>query len=126
MIWLGSVVLFGIGVLGCGVIRMSLMSAAIYFVGNVTGSWVQTARIIAIPSSIRRPRSWNGTPSAANSPSSQPTPAPRISRPSEKFCSVASSLASGSGWRSGNTSTEVPSRMRLVTAATQVSVSTGS
>ena len=97
-----------------------------YLLRNVTGSWVHTARIIAMPSSVRRPRSWNGEPKAANSASSQPTPAPRISRPSEKFCSVANSLASGSGWRIGNTRTLVPSRTRLVTAAAQVKLSTGS
>ena len=62
---------------------------------------------------MRRPRSRNGTPSAANSASSQPTPAPRINRPPDRFCNVASSLASGSGWRIGNTSTLVPSPNRL-------------
>ena len=79
-----------------------------------------------MPSSMRRPRSRNGTPSASNSASSQPTPAPRINRPPDRFCNVASSLASGSGWRIGNTSTLVPSPTRLVQAAAQVSVSTGS
>ena len=111
---------------GSGRMRMSVISASMYFVGKVTGSCVQTARIMAMPSSIRRPRSLNGTPSALNSASIQPTPAPRIRRPSESSCSVASSLASGIGWRIGSTSTVVPSRTRLVQAAAQVRESTGS
>ena len=49
--------------------------------GKLTGSSLHTAFIMAMPSSIRRPRSRNGTPSALNSASIQPTPAPRISRP---------------------------------------------
>jgi hypothetical protein len=103
-----------------------LITDGMYFASKVTGSWLQTARIIAMPSSMRRPRSWNGTPRAANSASSQPTPTPRISLPPERLCSVASSFASGSGCRIGNTITLVPSRTRSVTAATQVRVSTGS
>ena len=94
--------------------------------GKLTGSSLHTAFIMAMPSSIRRPRSRNGTPSALNSASIQPTPAPRISRPRDRFCNVASSLASGSGWRIGSTSTLVPSFTRCVQAAAQVSVSTGS
>ena len=96
-----------------------------YLLSNVTGSCDHTAFIIAMPSSMRRPRSLNGTPSAANSGSSQPTPTPMMSRPPERLCSVDNSLASGSGWRIGSTSTLVPSRTRSVTAATQVRVSTG-
>ena len=106
--------------------RMSSITAGIWRAGKLTGSSLHTARIIAMPSSIRRPRSRNGAPSAANSASIQPTPAPRISRPSERFCNVANSLASGSGWRIGNTSTLVPSPILLVKAAAQVRVRTGS
>ena len=110
----------GIGSTGCGSIVISRDLGRDVFGAEGDGSWLHTARIIAIPSSMRRPRSWNGTPRAANSASSQPTPTPRISRPSEKLCKVDNSLASGSGWRIGSTSTLVPSRTRLVTAATQV------
>ena len=105
---------------------MSSTTAGILREGKLTGSSLHTARIIAMPSSMRRPRSWNGTPSAANSASIQPTPAPRISRPSDRLCNVASSFASGSGWRIGRTSTLVPSPTRRVAAAAQVSVRTGS
>ncbi len=84
-----------------------------YRLWKLTGSSDQNARIIAIPSSSRRPRSSNGTPSAANSSFNQPDPAPRINRPSEKFCSVASSLANRNGCRIGSTSTVVPSRTKL-------------
>ena len=47
--------------------RHVLTSEAMYLPSNDTGSCDHTARIIAMPSSIRRPRSLNGTPSAANS-----------------------------------------------------------
>ena len=104
----------GIGFSGFGSIRIWSITAGIHFASKLTGSSVHTARIIAMPSSVRLPRSLNGTPSAANSASSQPTPAPRISRPSDRFCNVASSLASGSGCRIGSTSTLVPSPTRLV------------
>src|SRR5438552_3775857 len=108
----------GIGLTGCGSIVMSLTTAGMCFASKETGSCDHTARIIAMPSSMRRPRSLNGTPSAANSGSSQPTPTPRISRPPDKLCNVDNSLASGSGWRIGRTITLVPSRTRSVTAAT--------
>ena len=116
----------GIGFSGLGSMRMSSITAGIVFAAKLTGSSLHTARIIAMPSSMRRPRSRNGTPRAANSASSQPTPAPRMSRPPDKFCSVANSLASGSGCRIGNTRTLVPSPTRLVQAAAQVKLSTGS
>ena len=116
----------GIGLTGCGSMRMSSITAGIWRAGKLTGSSLHTARIIAMPSSIRRPRSRNGTPSAANSAAIQPTPAPRISRPSDRFCNVANSLASGNGWRIGNTRTLVPSPTLLVKAAAQVRVRTGS
>src|SRR5438445_244983 len=116
----------GIGLTGCGSIVMSLTTAGMYFASKLTGSCDHTARIIAMPSSMRRPRSLNGTPSAANSGSSQPTPTPRISRPPDKFCSVANSLASGSGSRIGRAMTLVPGRTRPVTEGNQVRARIGS
>ena len=104
----------GIGAHGFGCMRIVSIFAGIQRVGNVTGSSLHTAFIMAMPSSMRRPRSRNGTPRASNSASIQPTPAPRISRPCDRFCSVASSFASGSGWRIGSTSTLVPSFTRCV------------
>src|SRR5215472_9366052 len=47
----------GIGRTGRGLIVISVISAGMYLLRNVTGSCVHTARIIAIPSSMRRPRS---------------------------------------------------------------------
>src|SRR5439155_1194495 len=44
-------------------------------------SWLQRARMAATYSSVRGPRSSNGTPRAANSSASQPTPIPRRTRP---------------------------------------------
>ena len=113
----------GIGAHGFGCMRIVSIFAAIQRVGKVTGSSFHTAFIIAMPSSMRRPRSRNGTPRASNSASIQPTPAPRINRPCDRFCSVASSLASGSGWRIGSTSTLVPSLTRCVHAAAPRSAS---
>ena len=54
--------------------------------------------------SVRRgPRSLCGTPqtsySLANSP---PTPTPKMNRPSLRWSSVATCLATGTGWRSGS------------------------
>src|SRR5271169_4122692 len=104
----------GMGATGCGCERIASIFAGIHLASNETGSCDHTARIMAMPSSMRRPRSLNGTPSASNSASSQPTPAPRINRPPDRFCRVANSLASGSGWRIGRTRTLVPSPTRLV------------
>ena len=44
-------------------------------------------------SSVRAPRSSNGTPTAANSSASHPTPTPAIARPPERTSRVASCLA---------------------------------
>src|SRR5207244_3240240 len=78
----------------------------------------------AMPSSIRRPRSRNGTPSAANSAAIQPTAAPRISRPSRQVLQRRQLLGEGQRGRIGRTSTLVPSPIRFVKAAAQVRVRT--
>jgi hypothetical protein len=46
----------GIGFSGFGIIRMLSMTAGIHFAAKLTGSSLHTARIIAMPSSVRRPR----------------------------------------------------------------------
>ena len=69
-------------------------------------------------SSIRAPRSWNGTPRAANSSASQPTPTPSVTRPPDRWSSVAISFAVTTTLRCGSTSTPVASRIRSVRAAT--------
>jgi hypothetical protein len=66
---------------------------------------------------VRAPRSWNGTPSAANSASLQPTPTPAISRPPDIRSIVAKLLAVATGFRYGIISTETPTPMRVVCAA---------
>ena len=67
---------------------------------SISGSRsVQTFRKSRSASSVRLPRSANGTPSAANSPSIQPTPAPKMRRPPESTSMLARSLATGSGDR---------------------------
>src|SRR5947209_15651042 len=58
---------------------------------------------------VRAPRSLNGTPSAANSASFQPTPTPAISRPPDILSIVAKLLAVATGLRYGIISTETPS-----------------
>src|SRR5204862_497437 len=107
----------GILLTGCGSIVMSRISEAMYFASKLTGSCDHTARIIAMPSSMRRPRSWNGTPRAANSASSQPTPTPRISRPPDRLCKVDNSFASGSGCRIGRASADIMAREGAVIVA---------
>ena len=64
----------------------------------------------AIDSSIRVPLPAKGTPSAPNSSSNQPMPAPRIIRPPDRWSRVANSLASTRGLRCGTTRMPVPSR----------------
>jgi hypothetical protein len=61
---------------------------------------------------VRAPRSWNGTPSAANSASFQPAPTPAISRPPDIRSIVAKLLAVATGLRYGIISTETPTPMR--------------
>src|SRR5262245_26768664 len=77
-------------------------------------------------SSVRAPRSANGTPSASNPSSSHPAAAPNNSRPPLNASTVASSLARCSGCRYGRTITLVPSRTRVVAAPAHVSATTGS
>src|ERR1051326_4807030 len=82
---------------GLGSMRMSAICAAMYLVGKLTGSSRQSARMSAMLSSVRRPRSRNGTPRAGNSASSQPTPMPKMTRPALNSCKVAICFAIGTG-----------------------------
>ena len=66
---------------------------------KLTRSPVQTAFIRRSASSVRAARSAKGTPSAANSSRHQPTPAPRMIRPPERWSAVASALAVAIGFR---------------------------
>ena len=68
-------------------------------------------------SSVRAPRSRNGTPSAANSASFHPAPTPTVSRPPDIRSSVASAFAVATGLRYGMISTETPTPIRLACAA---------
>ena len=77
-------------------------------------------------SSVRFPRSDFFTPTASYSASFQPTPAPRITRLSDRNWSVASSLASSTGLRRGMIRIEVPSLTRSVAPAATASVVRGS
>ena len=82
--------------------------------------------MIRIASSDQAPRSANGAPRSSISSRIQPTPAPRMTRPPERWSSVASALAASTGWRWGRTSTVVPSFARSVTPATMASAVSGS
>src|SRR5262245_17849846 len=85
-----------------------------YLPSNVTGSVVHADRISRMYSSVTGPRSSNGgAPSASNSSRSQPTPAPRMTRPFESTSVVASILAARRGLRYGITRTLIPSRTRV-------------
>ena len=75
---------------------------------------------------MRLPRWHLSPPVARNSAWFQPTPAPRMKRLLDRYCSVESSLASTTGWRVGSTSTDVPSRTRSVAPAATASVDSGS
>ena len=77
-------------------------------------------------SSVRLPRSDLWTPTASYSASFQPTPAPRITRLSERNWSVASSFARITGLRSGMIRIDVPRRTRSVTPAATASAISGS
>ena len=93
---------------------------------NVGSSSAQRTRSAAIASSVRAPRSENGTPTASASSRSQPTPTPRITRPPDSTSVVATRFASCTGLWSGSTTIPVPSRSRSVWAATNVNSSSGS
>ncbi len=79
----------------------------------------------SIASSVMRPRSANGIPSAANSPSTCPAPTPRITRPPDSASRVPNALAVSSGCRYAATNTLVMSRTFVVWPASQPSVATG-
>ena len=92
----------------------------------VTGPQAQSLRTISIASSVRAARSARGTPIAVDSGSaSMPSPKAGSSLPSERASTVASSLASSTGFRAGATRTLVPSSSRVVRAATAASVTSG-
>ena len=80
----------------------------------------QSARITAIASSVKAPRSANGVPIARISFSIKPTPTPMTRRPPHRTSSVAAAFASLMGLWYGSTSTEVPRRTRRVLAATKL------
>jgi hypothetical protein len=77
-------------------------------------------------SSVSRPRSANGTPSAANSCCAPPTPTPSTSRPPASSLRLSAMRATSSGCRYGSTITVVPSWIRVVRPASQDSVVNGS
>lgn len=78
-------------------------------------------------SSVRGPRSSNGTPSVANSSASQPTPIPSSTRsPPAMSSRVARALAVTTGLRWGTMRMAVPSLMRLVAPATYAIQMSGS
>ena len=77
-------------------------------------------------SSKPAPRRFIDTPAATNSSFIQPWPIPTTSRPSLSRSSVASRRARMTGLWNSESSTLVPSEIRLVFAATKASVSMGS
>ena len=82
--------------LGSTRIRSSLKNSP----WKVTSSSVQSMRITRMASSVRRPRSRNGTPEASNSRgSSTPTPTAGNRRPRESQSTVAISFAATTGVR---------------------------
>ncbi len=119
----------GMRLIGCSSIVSvgNLRFRNAYFALNVTGSCVHTARIIAMPSSIRRPRlaERNAKRGEFQVPASQ-HPRRGSSDPQTGCATSIIPSASGSGCRIGRTSIVVPRRTRSVTAATQLSVTTGS
>ena len=94
------------------------------FSGSPLGA--HSSRITSMYSSMRAPRSLNGTPSAENSSASHPTPTPSVTRPPERWSSVAISFAVTTTLRCGSTSTPVARRIVSVRAATNVSQISGS
>nr|WP_246273170.1 hypothetical protein [Phytohabitans houttuyneae] len=77
-------------------------------------------------SSVIRPRSRNGAPTAANSGSDQPTPVPRMNRPPVNWSMLLAMRATSSGWRYGTIVTVVPSSSRSVSPPSHASVVNGS
>ena len=76
-------------------------------------------------SSVIAPRWPNGTPSAANSGSDQPTPTPNTNRPPLNRSMLAAIRAVSSGWRYGRSATVVPNSMCSVCPASQARVTNG-
>ncbi len=68
-------------------------------------------------SSLIRPRSWKGTPSARNSSSSQPTPNATTIRPLLIQSTVDRAFAMTTGCCSGRMVTDVPIRILCVAPA---------
>ena len=91
-----------------------------------TSSPVQAAVMASMYSSARAPRRSNGTPSASNSSSSQPTPMPRSSRPPDRWSSDDACLAKYSALAWVTMLTPVPSRRRSVAPAMNVRAMNGS
>ena len=91
------------------------------FAAEAAGSRWSTARgSTAIVSSVTAPRSSNGSvPIASNSSLHQPTPMPKVNRPSDSTSIVAMILAVSTGGRCGTTVTEVTRRNFEVLAATK-------
>jgi hypothetical protein len=90
---------------------------------QVTSSCVHKSRSTWMASSVRRPRSTNGTPEASNSRgSSTPTPTAGKRRPCDSQSIVAISLAATTGVRYGRTTTLGPNLSRVVRAAMAASV----
>jgi hypothetical protein len=85
---------------------------------NATGSPGQSSRTISIVSSVRAARSPRGTPiTPASGSLSMPRPNAGSSLPPDSASTVASSLASRTGFRAGATRTLVPSFRCCVRAA---------
>ena len=109
---------------GCG--RRMQLSKFTYSPWYDALSSFHNARIAAMFSSLRFPRSLNGTPIASNSSFIQPTPVPSSMRPFDMKSSVASSFASTTGLRCGKMRIPVARLISLVAAAMYVSQIRGS
>src|SRR5262249_40051066 len=109
-----------IGIVGfCnGVGENFIPSKREYLPSNFGSSWLHNARMTAMASSVKGPRSAYGLPIARISFSMSPTPAPMMSRPPLSTSSVAAAFASRTGLWYGSTRAAVPRRTRRVRAAT--------
>ena len=77
-------------------------------------------------SSVTAPRSAKLADSASNSRSSQPAPTPSTTRPPDSTSVEARDLAVKTGSRYGSTSTEIPSVIEVVSAASHARSASGS
>jgi hypothetical protein len=77
-------------------------------------------------STVRAARSSKGMPTPSNSSRHQPTPAPRITRPPERWSAVARALAVWTGFRYGMTRTLVPTWIFWVMVRRYVTAVSGS